>query len=68
VLNPVGFNSSNKFTLQLEAPAGTYVIEASSDLTQWTPILTTNVSLAPVTITDPASSRTGNRFYRARIQ
>ncbi len=42
-----------------------YTIQASTNLLNWTPILT---SPAPALITDPAASSYGYRFYRALFQ
>jgi hypothetical protein len=54
------------FTLQVSAPVGsTFVILASTDLRDWTPIHT-NVTLnASVLITDATAMNFSQRFYRA---
>ena len=58
------------FTLQLSVPAGqTYVILASTNLQDWTPIYT-NVSAltGSIVFTDPAATNCDKRFYRAMVQ
>jgi hypothetical protein len=60
---------SSGFTFQFSVhPGFTYVIMASSDLLNWTPI-STNVALAnTVLFTDPAASNFPSRFYRIGLQ
>jgi trimeric autotransporter adhesin len=41
-----------------------YVIEGSTDLTNWTAVMTNSTS--PFLFTDPSASGSGRRFYRAR--
>jgi hypothetical protein len=61
--------SPSGFALQLPVPVGrTFVIEASTNLINWTPIYT-NVSLSgSVTFTDAASANYGQRYYRVAVQ
>ena len=57
--------SGHSFQATLQGQAGlTYVIEASVDLTTWTPIATNVPSGATWTFVDPDSSSFGRRFYR----
>ena len=58
--------SSNGATIQFTGRSGkVYVIEASSDLSNWTPI-STNLSLQEaITVIDEKSMESTSRFYRA---
>ncbi len=54
------------FKVQLTVPAGTnYVVEASSDLSAWTPIYTNIGTGSAVTCTDAAALHLPFRYYRA---
>jgi hypothetical protein len=46
-------------------PGQGYVIEASSDLTNWTPVFTNAFGSASAYFTEPAGA--GTRFYRAKM-
>jgi uncharacterized repeat protein (TIGR03803 family) len=46
---------------------GTVVLEASTDLISWTPILTNPPAFGPCPFTDDAAGGWPHRFYRARI-
>jgi hypothetical protein len=61
-------NTPNGFAFQLSVPLGsTYVILASTDLQDWTPI-STNVALtATVILTDSTSTNYSRRFYRSVV-
>jgi hypothetical protein len=56
------------FAIQLSVPVGyTYVVLASTDLQNWTPI-TTNVAVsASETITDASATNYTSRYYRAMV-
>ncbi len=59
--------ANGQFQFQLTGPAGShYIIQASTNLTAWTPI-TTNVipSEGVLLIMDPAAANYNERFYRA---
>jgi Immunoglobulin domain len=58
----------NGFTFQLSVPAGsTYVILATTNLQDWTPVFT-NVALSgSVVVTDPGATTYNKRFYRALV-
>lgn len=59
---PVGF------TFQLSLPVGsTYVIQATTDFQNWTPILTNTATIGTITVTDPNASNYPARFYRALV-
>jgi purine nucleoside phosphorylase len=70
---PPSFDSAgmtpNGFTFQLSVPVGcTYVILATTNLQDWTPI-STNVALTgSVVVTDPAATNCSRQFYRAMVQ
>jgi hypothetical protein len=65
VLSDPGYrNGQFQFNLS-GANNASYVIQASTNLVNWTPILTTP---APAQITDPAASSYPRRFYRAVFQ
>ena len=45
-----------------------YTILTSTNLVQWTPLLTTTPSVLPFGITDPAARTNDLRFYRVRLE
>jgi len=54
------------FNLQLAGPGNTnYVLQASTDLTTWSPLATNNVPNGIWNFVDPASTNFRYRFYRA---
>lgn len=56
------------FSFQLSLPAGsTYVILASTDCVNWTPILTNTAPTGTVTCIDPWATNYPVRFYRALV-
>jgi hypothetical protein len=56
------------FTFQLSLPVGsTYVIQATVDLQNWTPILTNSATDGTVIVTDPDAANYPARFYRALV-
>ncbi len=58
--------ASDKFVLQLEGQAGVpYVIQTSTNLTNWTPVFTNTLSTSSLNITNPISSGTTRQFWRA---
>jgi len=60
---------SSGFTFQFSVQPGfTYVIMASSDLVNWTPIATNTASAGTVLFTDPVASNFPYRFYRIGLQ
>jgi len=58
------------FGFQVSGPEGSnFVVEASSDLNNWTPIFTNKAPPGgTVSYTDPAAANYPSRFYRARFQ
>ncbi len=65
ILTPTGM-VTNGFQLQLSGPApATYVIFASDDLQNWTPILTNSVTSGFLQVVDTTASSHPNQFYRA---
>jgi hypothetical protein len=57
--------SNGAFSLQLAGPAGTsYIIEASSDLLNWVPIVTNSTSSGILDFTDTNAGTETHRFYR----
>lgn len=57
------------FSLQLTKPSGSNcVVEASSDLKNWTPIYTNSASVTNFSCLDAAALNLPNRWYRARLQ
>jgi uncharacterized delta-60 repeat protein len=60
---------SNQFGFNLIGSAGsTVVIDASGTLLDWSPIATNMIPSGPLYFTDPASTNSLHRFYRARLQ
>lgn len=54
--------------LQLTAPAGyTYLVESSTNLTNWTPAVLLVNTNGTVHFTEPATTNSGQRFYRALL-
>jgi VCBS repeat-containing protein len=67
---PLSFSSAKMtadgFSFQLSgAPASTYVIEASTNLTDWTPISTNSGLTGSVVFTDTEAANFSQQFYRA---
>jgi hypothetical protein len=61
--------TTDGFKIQLSGPAGSnYVIQASSDLKNWTPIFTNPAPGGSLSFTDAAASTLPFRYYRAKIQ
>jgi hypothetical protein len=57
------------FTFQLSVSVGsTYVIQASTNLQDWTPIYTNVALTGSLVFTDPAATNCPIRFYRALVQ
>jgi hypothetical protein len=54
------------FQITLSGPAGTYSIDASANLTSWSPITTTTIVSGPIVFIDSTATILQNRFYRAR--
>ncbi len=63
-----GSSISNGFAFNLSGMAGqTVVIEASTNLTSWTPLLTNSLLTGHFYFNDPDSTNCAQRFYRARL-
>jgi hypothetical protein len=57
------------FKIQLSGPSGSnYVIQASTDLKNWTPISTNVAPAGSVSYTDTAAMYIPSRYYRAKLQ
>jgi alpha-tubulin suppressor-like RCC1 family protein len=65
ILTALGF-SNNTFRILMSSSAGTFVLDASQDLTGWLPIRTNTVPGGTFIFTDSAASAFSHRFYRAR--
>ena len=67
-LPPTSGTSGQGFTFQVSLPGGsTYIILASTNLREWTPIYT-NVSVADtISFTDPTAGNYQRRFYRTLV-
>jgi len=60
---------ANGFHIQLSGPSGSnYVIQASTDLKNWTSISTNAAPTGSVSYTDAAATNLAFRYYRAMIQ
>jgi uncharacterized repeat protein (TIGR03806 family) len=54
------------FQMKFAGPTGSnYVLQFSTNLTQWTPIVTNTPGTSPFIFTDPGASNSPYRFYRA---
>jgi hypothetical protein len=63
---PPSAQSSNVFVFQLTGQPGVpYVLQTSSDLSHWTPIVTNMLSAGVVNVTNPISPGTPQKFWRA---
>jgi hypothetical protein len=61
--------SANGFQIQLSGPAGSnFVIQASSDLKNWTSISTNSAPTGSVSYLDASAKGRSVRFYRAFVQ
>jgi len=61
--------TSDGFSFQFSAPVGyTYVILASTNFQDWTPIATNVVLTTTVVFTDAAAGTFSERFYRAMVR
>ncbi|HEY9510921.1 MAG TPA: immunoglobulin domain-containing protein [Verrucomicrobiae bacterium] len=61
--------TTNGFNLQLSGPAGSnYVILASSDMVNWTPIATNSAPTGTVNFTDTNAVNLNFRYYKAEIR
>jgi len=57
------------FKIQLSGPSGSnYVIQASSDLKNWTPIFTNTAPSGSLSYTDAVANSLSFQYYRAKIQ
>jgi uncharacterized repeat protein (TIGR03806 family) len=62
------FMGNGSFETQFWAPAGqTYILQASSDLVNWTSISTNDPSSAPFNWVDPNAANFPRRFYRVIV-
>jgi hypothetical protein len=61
--------SADGMSLALDGPVGSnYVIQASSDLVNWSPILSFNITNSPFYFSDTTATNAPARFYRALLQ
>ena len=74
ILPPIMFTSSGSFSngvfqFQLSAtPNQSYVLQASTNLTQWFPISTSTPSATPFNLSDPNATNFQKQFYRVLLQ
>ena len=67
VLTPA-FVSTNQLRLQVNGLVGPdYTLQASTTLTNWSDLLTTNPTVMPFGFFDPSPGSSSNRFYRVRL-
>jgi hypothetical protein len=60
--------TSSGFTFQLSVPIGcTYIILASTNLQDWTPIYTNVAATGDVVLMDASATNYNNRFYKASV-
>jgi hypothetical protein len=60
--------ANGKFGISISGDTGPdYTIQASSNLLNWSPILTTNPQASPFQFFDPAASSYSQRFYRVLL-
>lgn len=69
----LGFNSMSPFgpngpNLMLQGPVGSnYLVEASTDFINWTPIMVFPTDISPFYFSDPTATNYSQRFYRAML-
>ena len=74
ILPPIMFTSSGSFSngvfqFQLSAtPNQSYVLQSSTNLTQWSPISTSTPSATPFNLSDPNATNFQKQFYRVLLQ
>ena|SRR5688572_27088368 len=56
--------TANGFELYVAGSASAYVISASGNLNEWTPIFTNSSPTGPIVYTDTAAHNYPSRFYR----
>jgi len=62
-----GFNS-NRFAFNLTgSPGQVVIVEASTNLLNWTSTATNTIGAAPIYYTEPYSAQFRHRFYRLRV-
>jgi len=59
--------TSNRFQFRLTAPAGTYIIQASTNLMDWEAIFTNSSPALPFTFTDTNTAAFPTLFYRVQL-
>jgi hypothetical protein len=65
---PGGGMSASGFTFQISVPVGiTYVIQASTNLRDWTSIATNVAITGSELFTDPAAANSSRRLYRVVV-
>jgi len=61
--------SSNGFNVQFSGPTGSnLVIEASSDMINWSPVYTNVLTGGSISYTDAAAKSVSRRYYRAKLK
>ena len=74
ILPPIMFTSSGSFSngvfqFQLSgSPNQSYVLQSSTNLTQWFPISTSTPSASPFNLSDPNATNFQKQFYRVLLQ
>ena len=64
--SPGGFITNGGFQILLSGtPAQNYILQASTDLIYWQPIVTNLPSFSPFSLTDTNATNFPERFYRA---
>jgi hypothetical protein len=58
---------SNQFGFNLIGPFTNVVVEASTNLANWTPLATNSLGDAVLRFNDPAVPTAPKRFFRARV-
>ncbi len=68
-LTPVSFNAGQGFQLQVSGTTGaSYVLQASTNLKNWTDLITNIATTNFFNLADPGASNFQYRFYRVRQQ
>jgi len=66
-ISDIRYSANGQFGFKAGGPAGqVVVIEASTDLTAWTPLRTNTLGAAPLSFSDPQAALFRTRFYRLR--
>ncbi|HVU08553.1 MAG TPA: hypothetical protein VHG89_08445 [Verrucomicrobiae bacterium] len=65
LLSVLPLSESGQFVFQLAGQSGSYVLQTSTNLSDWTTVATNTLTNTVLNVTNPISSETGVQFWRA---